>query len=148
MLARDIMTMHPSVVTENDTVQHATEVMRDRNVGVLPVVDSLRTRRLAGVITDRDILVRCFAQGHTGQCAVRDHMTSKHIEWVLPDTDAVELVARMKFFGVRRLPVVDPQRGVVGIVCVPDLALHLQLSEPRLAGEIEDLVLATAATAD
>ena len=59
MLVRNMLTLNPLVVTANDPISLAAQYMRDRKVGVLPVVASRAERRLIGVITDRDIVVRC-----------------------------------------------------------------------------------------
>jgi CBS domain-containing protein len=74
-----------------------------------------------GVLTDRDIVVRCAAAGHGPDCKVRDHMTRGSIVSVGPDTDAKEIAARMDGFHLRRLPVVDRSGGVVGVVALADI---------------------------
>ncbi len=120
MHARDVMKSHPSVVLADDSIQKAARIMRDRNIGMLPVVANLRFRSLVGVLTDRDIVVRCAAAGHGPDCKVRDHMTRGAIVSVEPDADAKEIAARMEGFHLRRLPVVD-RVGVVGVVALADI---------------------------
>ncbi len=144
LTARDIMTAHPSVITPDDSVSSAAQRMRDRHVGVLPVLSDLVHRRLVGIITDRDILVRCFAAGHTGACTVREHMTSDRLEWVHPDTTLTDVVAHMKVGRVRRLLVVDGAHGLVGIISVPDLARRLEVKEPDFVRSVDDLIAAAA----
>jgi CBS domain-containing protein len=140
LMARDIMTAHPSVIMPDDTVSRAAQLMRDRRVGVLPVIDDLSKRQLIGVITDRDILVRCFASGHSGECLVREHMTADRLEWVHPTVELAEVVARMKFCHLRRMMVVDDAQGLVGIISVPDLARRLEMAEPDLLHTIDGLL--------
>jgi len=66
MKAREMMTSHPEVVTPKDPISRAAGIMRDRDIGMVPVVDDTSRMSLVGVITDRDIAVRHVADGHTG----------------------------------------------------------------------------------
>ncbi|MFI5233084.1 MAG: CBS domain-containing protein [Gemmatimonadales bacterium] len=124
MNARDVMKSHPSVVLAEDSIQKAARIMRDRNIGMLPVVANLRGRSLVGVLTDRDIAVRCNAAGHGPDCKVRDHMTRGAIVSVEPDAHARDIAARMEGFHLRRLPVVE-RGGVVGVVALADITAAL-----------------------
>lgn len=129
MKARDLMTENPECVTEGDTVEHAAQLMRQLNVGMIPVVDDSTSRRLRGVITDRDIATRHVAEGHdNGQCRVSDEMSSGELYTVTPDDEDSTIMARMKEGQVRRIPVVDNDR-IVGIVAQADLAVDLPNSE-------------------
>ena len=130
MKARDIMTPNPAVVTPDAPVSRAAEVMRDLDVGIVPIVDDLASMQLAGVITDRDIAVRCVAQGHDADCRVRDHMTAHAIDTVGPDADVSEVIAKMEGGRVRRIPVVGEERRLVGIIAQADLAVKLGPKEP------------------
>ncbi|HEY8470760.1 MAG TPA: CBS domain-containing protein, partial [Longimicrobiales bacterium] len=122
MKARDIMTSDLKVVTPNDPVSRAAEIMRDANVGIIPVVEDTSSMRLRGVITDRDIAVRHVAERHTQECRVGDHMTSDRIDTVRPDTDVDEVVRLMERDQIRRIPVVDEGQRLVGIIAQADLA--------------------------
>jgi CBS domain-containing protein len=134
MKARDLMTENPECVTEGDTVEHAAQLMRELNVGMIPVVDDSSSRRLRGVITDRDIATRHVAEGHDhGACRVSDEMTSGELYTVTPDDDDSTILARMKEGQVRRIPVVENDR-VVGIVAQADVAVELSGSG---SGEVE-----------
>ena len=123
MKARDIMTADPQCVTLDDELSRAAEIMRDVDVGIVPVVENKDGMRLAGVITDRDIAVRHVAEHHDGECKVRDHMTSGRIDTVRPDADIDEIMTLMKRDQVRRVPVVEDGDRLVGIVAQADLAL-------------------------
>lgn len=122
MQARDVMKAHPSVILASDSIQTAARMMRERNIGILPVVGNLRYRSLTGVLTDRDIVMRCSAEGHGPHCTVRDHMTRGALVYVELDADAKEVAAKMEGFHLRRLPVVDARGGVVGVVALADIA--------------------------
>jgi CBS domain-containing protein len=104
--------------------------MRDLEVGIVPVVDDPGTMRLQGVITDRDIAVRCVALKHDPVCRVRDHMTSGDIDTVRADADVEEVIAKMERDRVRRIPVLDATGRLTGIIAQADLAVKLGPKEP------------------
>lgn len=118
----DVMTRRPRVVQPDATVADAAQIMRQLDVGALPVCDG---SRLIGMLTDRDITVRATADGrdphHT---SVRDVMTPG-VAWASED-DPVEAAARiMREHRIRRLPIVDDRHTLVGVVSLGDLAVDL-----------------------
>jgi len=134
MKARDLMTENPECLTENDSVERAAQLMRDLNVGSIPVVSDDGDRRLTGIITDRDVAVRHVADGHpTGQCRVGEEMSRGELYTVTPDDDASTIMSRMKEGQVRRIPVVENDR-VVGIVAQADLVVD---APDAGSGEVE-----------
>lgn len=137
MKARDVMTHHPSVITPDDSIRRAAELMRDRHVGMLPVIDNLSDRRLKGVLTDRDIVVRCIAEGHGLDCAVREHMTERHLTTARLEDDVHSVAHKMRRDHVRRIPVMADDERVAGVVAVRDLASRLRPAEPALVEGIE-----------
>lgn len=121
MRVREIMIRYPVVVGEDDPIGHAAASMAEYEVGILPVVGGGQSRRLQGVITDRDITVRHVAWNHDGSCSVADHMTSGEVV-TAHELDPVEdLIRRMRRTGLRRMPVVDGDGRLVGIVSRTDL---------------------------
>ncbi len=124
MKARELMTENPECLTENDTVQRAAQRMRELNVGLIPVVDDASSRRLRGVITDRDIAIRHVAEGHdSGERRISEAMTKGDLFTVTPDDDQDTVMERMKAGQVRRIPVMEDDR-IVGIIAQADLALE------------------------
>jgi CBS domain-containing protein len=126
MKARDIMTRHPSVVTPSDTLDRAAQLMKDRHIGMLPVVDDLLGRHLQGILTDRDIVTRCVATGHDPASLVRDHMTSHDLGWVAMDDDVTEVVTKMNQHHIRRIPVLADGGRLAGVIALADLATRLE----------------------
>jgi CBS domain-containing protein len=136
MYARNLMTPEPSVISVNDTITSAARLMRTLRVGMLPVVDDTHHRHLLGVLTDRDIVVRCVAEGHRLDCRVEDHMTREGLLTVLADSDLRLIADRMEQHQVRRLPVVDARQRVIGIVTQADLARRVGPEDPELVEEV------------
>ncbi len=137
MKARDVMTAHPSVITPDETILRAAQLMRDRHVGMLPVIDNLSDRRLLGVLTDRDIVVRCLAAGHHMECQIREHMSSRHLTTANLEDDVETVAHRMRRDHVRRIPVVDHEDRVTGIVAVVDIATRLEPADAVLVEGLE-----------
>jgi len=122
MKARDIMTQNPRVVTPETPVQEAARLMKNEDTGVLPVVDSEGSRRLVGMITDRDIAIRVVADGMTS-AQVRDAM-SANPKTCRPDDSVKDVLQIMSDAQIRRIPIVDDGGTVVGIVSQADVVLE------------------------
>ncbi len=116
----EIMTTDVEVVRPEETLRDAARAMADLDVGSLPVCDG---RKLIGMITDRDITVRAVAEGKGSETPVSEVMTDEVI-WCT-DTDSIdEVLEQMSDAQVRRIPVVDKDRQLVGIVALGDIALE------------------------
>lgn len=119
MKIRDIMTRDVQVVQPGDTIRRAAQLMDDLNVGALPVCDG---QRLVGVLTDRDITVRATSAGLSpDQCKVSEVMTAEP-RYCYEDDPVVEVTRMMGGQQIRRVPVVDRNDRLTGIVSLGDLA--------------------------
>lgn len=122
MKARDIMTTALEVVTGEEPVSLAAELMRAEDVGVIPVVWSRGDMRLRGLLTDRDIAIRHVAPGHGADCRVSDDMTIEPLVTVAPDTDVADVMRLMERKQVRRVPVTDDAGRLLGLIAQADIA--------------------------
>jgi CBS domain-containing protein len=136
MKAREIMTRDPEFVTPEEPISRAAQIMRDFDVGVVPVVSDDVSRNLIGLITDRDIAVRHVADAHQQDCLVRSHMTHDDIETVEPDDDSGTVLEAMKRREVRRIPVVGERGELLGVIAQADIAVTDEI--PR--NEVADVV--------
>jgi CBS domain-containing protein len=120
------MTREPVYCEPNDSVSLAAELMRKHDVGSLPVVESAESRTLVGIVTDRDVVVKIVAGTRAAATAtVRDAMTAK--PWSCrEDEDVRQAVAAMADHRVRRMPVVDADGRLVGIIAQADVATRVQ----------------------
>jgi CBS domain-containing protein len=132
MKAREIMTASPYVVMADEPIGRAAELMLRHDVGLIPVVDDYSNLHLEGVITDRDIAVRHVAFPHTGDCIVRDHMTKGSLEVVRSDDHVHDVIGRMRKQQLRRMPVVDADHRVLGVIAQADIARRIGPEEPVL----------------
>ena len=119
MIATDIMSSDVKMVSPDTTVTEAAQRMRDEDVGILPVSES---DKLVGMITDRDIVINCLAEGkNVKEARVRDIM-SDEVLYVFDDQDAEEIAKNMASNKIRRLPVINRDKRLVGLVSLGDLA--------------------------
>jgi CBS domain-containing protein len=143
MKARELMTADPTCCTPEDTIQQAAQLMRDHDCGCIPVVEDEQSKRLLGVVTDRDITIRCTAEGKGPQTRVRDAI-SPNPKSVRPEDD-VETVERvMAGEQVRRVPVVDQRGSCVGMIAQADLALNHQAASDSEVGKVVERISAPA----
>lgn len=134
--ARDIMTANPQCVTPDDSISRAAEIMRDSDVGVVPVVEDQGSMRLAGVVTDRDIAVRVVAEGRGNDCRAREVMSSG-LATVQPEDGVDRVMELMKREQVRRIPVVEGDR-LVGIIAQADVATDV--GSDRKTGDVVEKI--------
>lgn len=135
MRAREIMSADPIVVTRDTLMRDAAELMKKYDVGALPVVATRVVPKLVGMITDRDLVTRCMAAGHTALCRVGEHMTATP-DSVLADADVATVASMMGQERVRRLPVTDGDNCVVGMVSLTDVARALAPTDPARLAEL------------
>jgi CBS domain-containing protein len=125
MKISELMTKNPHTVTPDTPVSEAARLMKEEDVGIVPVVERVggaETRgRLIGVITDRDIAVRHVAEGRSIDTPVRDVM-SGGVKTASPDDSVDSVMSLMGSEQVRRVPVVDERGSLVGMVSQADLA--------------------------
>jgi CBS domain-containing protein len=118
---RQIMTANPCAIDAGKTVDYAAKMMRDEDVGLAPIVEG---DRLIGALTDRDIAVRVVAEGKDPASTKVTDVASKQIVTLDPQQDLDEALRLMAQHQVRRLPVVEEDGRLVGVVAQADIARH------------------------
>jgi CBS domain-containing protein len=122
----DVMTRRPRVIQPDATVADAAGLMRQLNIGALPVCDGAR---LIGMLTDRDITLRSTADGRDPHLTTVRDVMSPGVAWATED-DPVEAAARiMREHRIRRLPIVNDRHNLVGVVSLGDLAVDVDDDE-------------------
>ena len=121
MTAREIMTHDVAVCTPDEPAAQAARLMAQHDCGCIPVVEDQESRKLVGVVTDRDIAVRGVARGRDSDTPVRELMSSD-LTCCSPDTDAHEIGRAMAERQIRRVPVIDGLGACIGMVAQADLA--------------------------
>lgn len=124
----DVMTRDVRIASPDDTLQVAAQHMHENDFGILPVGENAK---LIGMLTDRDITIRAVAKGLSpDRTHVRDIMSTE-VEYINDDVSIEDAARKMSELQLRRLPVLDRERNVVGIVSLGDLSL----SREEVAGE-------------
>lgn len=126
MKTHEIMTSFVRCVRPNDTLVAAATVMRDHDVGAVPVCDP--DKRPIALLTDRDIALRAAAAGLDPNQTKVKHAMSPSIVFVFDDQEVETAAWLMQQYQVRRLPVVDREHQLVGIVSLADIAARLESS--------------------
>ena len=133
--ASDVMTPNPKAVTASDNILEVARIMRDQDTGVVPVVEG---KRVIGVVTDRDIVVRAVADGKDcSQITVSQAMT-RNIRTVKDDTPVDEILKIMSNEDIRRVPVVNNGGELVGIISIGDVAMRTS-KEDKVGQVVENI---------
>ena len=133
---RDVMTSNPCTIDADKSVAYAAKMMREEDVGLAPIVEG---ERLVGMLTDRDITVRVVAEGKdAGQVKAGD-VASSQLVTVNPQQDLDDALRMMAKHQIRRLPVVEGDGKLVGVVAQADIAREGDdAATGRLVGEISE----------
>jgi CBS domain-containing protein len=153
---RDIMTRDVTVATRDTTLDEVARMMRDEDTGVIPVVEQGETPsdsvtevqrvpartnangRLVGLITDRDIVVRAIAEGRDARATRAEEVMTSELHTVRPNDRVIEAIRRMGDKQVRRLPVVDREGNLRGIISMADIALETE-ADRELGEALEEI---------
>ncbi|GAA2227138.1 MULTISPECIES: CBS domain-containing protein [Streptomyces] len=137
--AGDIMHRGAQWIPAHETLDRAAQLMRELNVGALPISDE--NERLCGILTDRDIVVGCVAMGHDPARVTAGEMAKGTPRWIDADADVGEVLREMREHQIRRLPVIRDKR-LVGMISEADLARHL--AKDQIASWAESVYSTTA----
>jgi len=143
MKAKKLMSTDVQACRPGDTMADAAKIMWERDCGIVPVVDS--QHRVVGILTDRDICISAFTKGKAlSQLHVKDAMQAP--VHCCRDDDVHEAIHEMmRKFQVRRLPVVDRDERLVGMISLNDLVLAAQEASGRARSELAEEVFDTLA---
>ncbi len=136
---RDIMTRNVEVVSAGASLKDAAKKMKDLDVGLIPVCDG---DRLKGVLTDRDITIRATADGRDPSKTKVSEVMSTDLAYCLEDQEVEEAVSVMEARQIRRLPIVNQDKRLIGIISLADIAVHV--GHRDLSGETLEEISAPA----
>jgi CBS domain-containing protein len=131
---REVMSSNPCTIDADKPVSYAAKMMRDEDVGLAPIVEG---DRLVGTLTDRDIAVRVVAEGRDPESTKVKDVASTDVVTIDPQQDLDEALRLMAEHQVRRLPVVEEDGRVVGVVAQADVARQ---SDDRKTGEVVERI--------
>jgi CBS domain-containing protein len=127
---RELMTSNPTTIESGGTVAEAARKMRDEDAGIIPIVDG---DRLVGTITDRDVAISVVAEGKDPESTTVGEVASRDLVTIDPQQDLDEALRLMAQHQVRRLPVVEEDGRLVGILAQADVARE---ASPEQTGRV------------
>lgn len=133
-LVCDVMTRGVRALSPADTLQLAAQAMEELAVGAVPICDG---QRLVGMVTDRDLTVRGMAQGLDAQGTPLSQVMSDEVRWCYADQSVEEAARIMRDAQVRRLPVVDRDKRLVGMLSLGDVAV--KSASHQAVGALQDI---------
>ena len=131
---RDLMTTNPRSVESGSTVVEAARLMRDEDAGLIPVCEG---EKLVGTVTDRDIAIRVVAEGREPESITVGEIASRELVTIDPQQELDEALRLMARHQIRRLPVVEEDGKLVGIVAQADIARNA--SDAQTGDLVEDI---------
>jgi CBS domain-containing protein len=131
---RDLMTKNPCAIDADKPVAYAAKMMRDEDVGLAPIVEG---QRLVGTLTDRDIAIRVVAEGKDPQTVTVREVATTSVVTLDPQQDLDEALRLMAEHQVRRLPVVEEDGSLAGVVAQADIAQHASAQD---TGEVVEQI--------
>lgn len=139
MKISEVMTPEPACCEIEDNAQKAAIIMRELNVGIVPVVETEESRKLVGLVTDRDLCVMVVAEGTDPKgVTMADCMTTELVT-CHPDDEVEKVLQLMQENQVRRIPVIDAENRIEGIVSMADMVLIGELDSEEIDETIRDI---------
>ena len=134
MKCREVMTQNPACCLPSDKAFEAAQLMKSEDVGPIPVVSDKKTRELIGIVTDRDLVLKVISEGRDPKSTALEEVMTKDVVTCHPDDDVTEALDAMEENQVRRVPIVDDDNRLVGIIAQADIATRVD--EPEKTHEV------------
>jgi CBS domain-containing protein len=125
----EVMTKNPVCCLQNDTVLKAAELMKSENVGSIPVIENEQTQKLIGIVTDRDLTLKIVAEGRDPKSMKVDAVMTHKVVTCRAEDDLQKALDAMAEHQLRRIPIVDANHRVVGIIAQADVATRVDQPE-------------------
>ena len=132
--ARDVMTKDLIYASPQDTVSHVAQLMKREDIGPVLIVDNEESKRLVGIVTDRDLALKVVAEGRDPQTTYVEEVMTRKLITCRPDDDIDNAMKAMAQYQLRRIPVVEDDNKLVGIISQADVATRVD--EPEKTAEV------------
>jgi len=138
VLFRSVMTKDPSCCLPTDAAFDAAELMKSEDVGSIPIVSDKQTKTLVGIVTDRDLALKVVAEALDPKQTKIEEIMTTGVQTCGPDDDVSDVLALMEQHHVRRVPIVDDNDCLVGIIAQADVATRID--EPDKTHEVVEQI--------
>ena len=129
----EVMTKNPICCLPDDNVAKVAEMMKRTNIGSIPVVENEQTRKLVGIVTDRDLAMKIVAEGRDAKSTKVAAVMTHKVVTCHPDDDLQKALAAMSEHQLRRIPIVDNNNKILGIIAQADVAVRVNQPEKTAA---------------
>jgi CBS domain-containing protein len=130
----DVMTENLVYSSPEDTVSHVAQLMKKEDIGPVLIVDNQDSKRLVGIVTDRDLALKVVAEGRDPQTTKVEEVMTRKLITCRPDDDVESAMKAMAQYQLRRIPVVENGNRLVGIISQADVATRVD--EPEKTAEV------------
>jgi CBS domain-containing protein len=131
---REVMTSNPTCALPTDTVHRVAQLMKSENVGPIPVVESHNSKKLVGIVTDRDLVLKVLAEGRNGQDTTVEAVMSRNPVSCRENDNLDQAYQAMSQHQIRRIPIVNDRNEIVGIIAQADIATRVE--QPNKTAEV------------
>ena len=125
----EVMTKNPVCCLPNDAVIKAAELMKSENIGSIPVIENEQTQKVVGIVTDRDLALKIVAEGRDAKSTNLEAVMTRKVVTCLADDDLQKALDAMAEHQLRRIPVVDNNNKILGIIAQADVATRADQPE-------------------
>jgi CBS domain-containing protein len=132
------MTKNPVCCLPNDMVAKAAELMKNENIGSIPVIENEQTRKLVGIVTDRDLILKVVAEGLDANNTKVDAVMTCKVVTCHAEDDLQKALDAMSEYQLRRIPVVDSDNKILGIIAQADVATRVDKPK-KTAAMVKDI---------
>jgi CBS domain-containing protein len=139
----EVMTKKPVCCLPDDLATDAAELMKNEHVGSIPIVEDQQTRKLVGIVTDRDLTIRIVAEGLDAKSTKVESIMTRNVVTCNAEDDLQKAVDTMSKHQLRRIPVVDEDHKILGIIAQADVAMHFDHPK-RTAAMVKEISQANA----
>lgn len=129
----EVMTKDPVYCLPNDAVARAAQLMKKENIGPIPVIENERTKKLVGIVTDRDLALKVVADGRDPKVTKVEEVMTREVVTCRPEDDLQKALDAMSEHQLRRIPVVEDGNKLVGIIAQADVATRV--NQPQKTAE-------------
>jgi CBS domain-containing protein len=144
MKCSEVMTKDPVCCLPSDTVVRAAQLMKTENVGAIPVVANQQSKRLIGIVTDRDLALKVVAEARDAKSTPVEGVMTAGVIACRANDDLQKALNAMEEYQVRRIPVVDDNAQIIGIIAQADVATRI--NEPKKTAEVVEEISKASAT--
>jgi len=139
----DVMTKNPVCSLPNDGVAKVAGLMKSKDIGSVPIIENEQTKKLVGMVTDRDLALRIVANGRDPKSTTAEDVMTRKVVTCQADDKLQKALDAMSEHQLRRIPVVDNNNGIVGIIAQADVATRVDQPE-KTAELVKDISQSSA----